>query len=268
MAAGSAQLSLQASMTGLGVAATSQAVMLAAYAPPSTLAVRSSGALLMASTLGRAIPAVSQAYMLVAYRTGTRENLNNRSWEFSLDGHTFYVLTLGEEGTFVYDETTGEWAKWQTEGLSGWNMEIGTTWRGDVIAADQQNPVIWKLDPDSFLDDDFKPQTRKVTGGLSLRQRAFIPNYSFQVVASMGVPGVPNTAPATEPVVRLRFSDDQGNTFFDAGEIKLDPGKFAQTLVWQSLGTMQQPQRVFEVTDTGAVARIDGADAEVGEEGT
>ena len=263
----SSQITLSASTEGQGVVATSQAVMLVAYAPPSTLAIRSTNLVMSASTEGQGIGASSQVVMLVAYRTGSIENLTNRAWTFSLDGHTFYVLTLGEQGTFVYDELTGSWAKWQTAGLPGWNMEIGTTWRGDIIAADQQNPIIWRLDPESFIDDDFKPQTRKVTGGLAMRQRAFIANYSFTVTASMGVPEVPLTLPATIPTVRLRFSDDQGKTFFDAGSLILDADDFVQTLEWRSLGTMQAPQRVFEITDTGAIARLDGADAEVGEEG-
>lgn len=263
----SSQTVISAATEGLGVVASAQAVMLAAYAPPSTLAVRGSSTLLTAATEGQGVPATAQTALQVAYRTGSIENLNNRAWSFTLDGHTFYVLTLGEQGTFVYDELTEEWAKWQTDGLPGWNMEIGTTWRGDVIAADQQNPIIWRLNPDSFIDDDFKPQTRKVTGGLSMRQRAFIANYSFTAVASMGTPEVPNTAPATLPTVSLRFSDDQGKTFFDAGSRTLNADDFTQTLEWRSLGTMQPPQRVFEITDTGAIVRLDGADADVGEEG-
>lgn len=263
----SSQVILSAATEGQGVVAASQVVTLAAYAPPSTLAVRSTQVVTAASTEGQGIPAVSQVVVLAAYKTGSLENLNNRAWSFSLDGHTFYVLTLGEQGTFVYDDLTEQWAKWQTEGLPGWNMEIGTTWRGDIIAADQQNPIIWRLDPESFIDDDFKPQTRKVTGGLAMRQRAFIANYSFTVTASMGVPEVPLTAPATVPTVTLRFSDDQGKTFFDAGSRTLNPDDFVQTLEWHSLGTMRPPQRVFEITDVGAIARIDGADAEVGEEG-
>ncbi len=209
----------------------------------------------------------SEVAMLVAYNTEAVENLENRVWEFSLDGHTFYVLTLGEQGTFVYDTSTEEWSQWKTQGITSWNMEIGTTWQDQVIAADRSNGIIWKLDPDSFIDDDFKAQIRSVTGGLAMRQRAFIPNYAFRLTASLGKPEVPNTVPATLPSVNLSFSDDQGNTFIDMGDVTIIEDDFEQELAWLSLGTMQAPQRVFKITDTGAVARIDGADAEVGEEG-
>lgn len=262
------QTVLQVATEGQGVSALSQAAMLVAYAPPGALAVRTTFSVLQVSTEGQGIPACSHAFLLVAYRTGNVENLKSRAWTFTLDGHTFYVVTLGEQGTYAYDQTTQQWAQWKTLGLTSWNMEIGTTWRGDIIAADQNNPIIWRLDPESFIDDDFKPQVRKVTGGLAMRQRAFIANYAFRVTASLGTPAVPATLPATVPVVTFRYSDDQGKTFTTPDPITLISGDFTQVLEWTSLGTMQAPQRIFEIEDTGAIARIDGADAEVGKEGT
>jgi hypothetical protein len=281
------QAVMQAAITSDGVPATSQAVMQAAtvetttgaktshvamlvsFAPPGTRNVRTSEAVMLTGTAADPAPAqTSMAAMLVAYRTGSIENLKVRAWTYSLDGHTFYVLTLGEQGTFVYDESTQQWAKWQTAGLSGWNMEIGTVWKGRIIAADQAEPTLWELDPLSFIDDDFKPQTRVVTGALSMRNRAMIPNYAFRITASLADVDVPLTLPETEPTITLEISDDQGKTFQSMGSIVLDLNDPKQELAWLSLGTMEPPMRVFKVTDLGAVARIDGGDAEVGEEGS
>lgn len=267
MGAVSSQTILSASTEGQGVTAASQVVMLVAYAPPSTLAIRSAKTLLAASIEGQGIPATSQIVVLVAYRTGSIQNLNNRAWSFALDGHTYYVLTLGEQGTFVYDDTTGEWYQWQTQGLPGWNMEIGTTWKGKIIAADQSEPIIYEIDPTSFLDDGFKTQIRVVTGALSMRQRTFISNYAFRVTASLGEPDVALTAPATLPTVNLSYSDDNGKTFLDAGDIVITSLDFEQELAWYSLGSMQPPMRIFKITDTGAIARLDGTDAEISGEG-
>lgn len=260
-----------------GGTATSELVMLAAFPPPATKHVRATQNVMLAAVDRDGVPnpATSQLVVLAAYRTGSVQNLTQRAWTFTLDGHTMYVITLGDRGTFVYDQSTGEWAKWQTEGHSGWNMEIGTTWQNRVIAADQNDPILWELDPTSFVDDGFKPQTRKVTGGLPVRGRAFPSNYAFSLVASLGEPNVPTaenhsvvpgqdpeTVHLVEPTVRLRFSDDQGKTFTDAGTLTIIPGDFVQDLEWRSLGTMRSPGRVFEITDTGAIVRIDGADAE------
>lgn len=261
-AARSAQALMQAATAGTPVSATSQLAMLVSMAPPSAFAVRNAMATMQASTFGTPTMASSQAVMLVAYRTGPIENLKSRAWSFTLDGHTFYALTLGEQGTFVYDMITEQWAQWQTAGLPGWNVENGTAWKTKIIGADQANPVIWEVDPSSFLDDDFKPITRIATGGIPLRLRTFAANYSFRIVASLGKSDVPLTAPATVPTVTLEYSDDQGKTYVDAGSITLETDNFVQELQWLSLGVMQAPQRVFRVTDVGAIVRIDGADAQ------
>lgn len=258
---------LQVAGVGDGGAVTSQIFLQAAYKPPATYAVRSSQLLLEAAITANGICASSWLGLQVAYRTGSIENLNNRAWSFSLDGHTFYVLTLGEQGTFAFDESTNEWCKWQTQGLPGWNMEIGTTWKGKVIAADQAEPIIYQLTPNSFLDDGYKTQIRISTGGLAMRQRSFIANYAFRVTASLGEFDVANTAPETLPVVNLSYSDDQGKSFVDAGDVVITSLDYTQELAWLSLGTMRPPQRVFRITDTGAIARLDGADAEIGDEG-
>ncbi len=266
----SSQAVMQATTEGQANVLTNQAVMLVSFAPPGTRSVRSSQVAMLASSIAELETTVktNAVAMLVAYRTGSVENLNLRSWTYSLDGHTFYVLTIGEQGTFVYDESTGKWARFQTTGLSGWNMEIGTTWKGKVIAADQSNPTIWEMDPTSFIDDGYKTQTRVVTGALSMRNRAFIPNYAFRVTASLGTPDVAGTLPATDPSVLLEISDDQGKSYQSMGEVVIATADYVQELQWLSLGTMNPPMRIFRVTDTGAIARIDGGDSEVGEEGS
>lgn len=240
-----------------------QTVTMVAISPPQTRNGRVAQSVGLAATVEDNIPAVSQVQLLVAYKTGGTENLLNRSWSFVLDGHTFYAITLGEQGTFVYDQTTQQWAKWQTTGLSSWNMEIGTVWKGRVLGADQANPTIWEMDPDSAIDDEYKPITRVATGGYPVRGRDQPANYAYRITASVGAPEVPLTAPATIPTVQLTYSDNQGKTFQDAGTIDMPVGDFVKQLQWLSLGSMQQPGRIFNITDTGAMVRLDGSDADI-----
>ena len=257
------QFVAQADFIGTPVTAVSQSVMQVAYAPPATLATRSSLFVAQANYLGEGVTASSQLVVQVAYRVSPTENLNARAWEFTLDGHTFYVIALGEQGTWVYDMTTGQWAEWITDGYTGWNMERGVTWKGDIIAADHENPIIWRLDPTSFIDNDFKNQTRVTTGGIALRGRDMPAHNAMYLTASKGQFDVASTLPATSPTVELEYSDDQGKTFTSAGVVTIEDGNFVQDVQWMSLGSMQAPGRVFRVTDVGAIARIDGADAEV-----
>lgn len=261
--AATTQGALLVSLTSDAVVRASQALFLAAYSVPESRYIRTTEAMLQAAYAGGPVIRTSDAALLAAFRTGPVENLNNRSWTYTLDGHTFYVLSLGEQGTFVYDLTTGEWSQFITGGLNTWNMEIGTSWKGDVVAGDQAEPTIWRMTPNSFIDDGFKSMTRVATGGLSVRQRLTVPNYAFRISASLGVPDVALTAPVTDPAVTLEISDDQGKTYQNVGSLTLEEGNFRQTLQWLSLGVIQAPNRIFRITDEGAIARIDGADAEV-----
>jgi len=263
MAAVSAQASLQAATSSRGITASSQLFMLSSYSPPSTRQVRSAMFHAQAGYLARGVPSVSGSSVLVAYRVSPTENLTARAWTFTLDGHTFYAITLGEQGTWVYDMTTGQWSEWETAGLGSWNMERGTTWKGSIIAADRENGIIWSIDPTSFIDDDFKTQTRVVTGATAIRGRDQPSNYAVYLTASKGEVAVGTTLPATAPTVKLEYSDDQGRTFVDAGTVTIAVGDFVQDIQWQSLGAMRAPGRIFRVTDTGAIARIDGVDAEI-----
>ena len=231
--------------------------------PPAALATRAALFTAQADYLGQGIPASTQIVALVAYRVQPTEKLTARAWEFTFDGHTFYVITLGEQGTWVYDMTTNQWAEWETDGLGSWNMDKGLTWKGKIIAADRENPVIWELDPTTFIDDGFKTQTRVATGGLALRGRDMPSNNALYLTTSKGQFDVANTLPATSPTVQLEYSDDQGKTFTDAGTVVIETGNFVQDVQWLSLGAMQAPGRIFRITDTGAIARIGGADAEV-----
>lgn len=262
-AAQTSQAVASATTEGQGIVATGQIVALVTFANPAVPTVRSTKASLAATTEGLGIVANSQVVVLAAFRTGTMENLKNRAWSYTLDGHTFYVLTLGEQGTFVYDFTTKQWNQPQTQGLVGWNMELGVTWKGDIIAGDQQNPIIWRLTPDAFLDDGFKVQKRRVTGVIPVRQRDFISCFAFRLTASVGKVDVPITAPATVGKVTLSYSDDQGVTFTKDETILIDVGNTKQQLQWLSLGTIQQPGRVFRIEDEGGIKRISGADAEL-----
>lgn len=254
------QLTSLVTFGGRADARATQFGALVAFAPQATFSTNASSVVALVSEEGQDVPRMSQAVMLVAFRTGPRENLEVTAWTFEFDGHTFYVLNLGDAGTYVYDITTGQWSQFQTEGLNGWNMINGISWRGETIGADEQNPLIYQMNPLSFEDDGYKRIKRTVTGGLSVRQRTFIPVYAFRITGSVGEPSM------TDATINLRYSDDQGRTYIDAGSLTIEAGANEQELLWTSLGLIQSPQRIFEVSDFGGLARINGADAEIGEE--
>lgn len=198
------------------------------------------------------------------------------SFAFSLDGHDFYVIRLGQNETLVYDLTTGSWASWDSPGRNVWRANSAFNWVGplgsgtaftpstNIILGDDTFGTLWALDPASgadegpFAGDVAQTFTRAVTGGLPTRNRPSPRVNSVTLTASVGDPDMASTS------IQLRISDDNGRTYQDMGTVITQPNVYFTEFRWRSLGLMRAPGRIFEFIDSGATVRIDGADAEVG----
>lgn len=197
---------------------------------------------------------------------------------FILDRHEFYVLRLGADSTLLYDLTTQQWSSWDSAGRNTWRATGTLNWTGilgsgatdlpatEIICGDDTTGVLWALDPEANEDDGpwedspSRPYTRIVTGIVPVRGRASPRNSAVSLTTSSRETG------AQDPSVQLRISDDNGQTYQDCGT-QMVPENFAfGELRWRSLGVVRAPSRVYEFSDTGAVKRIDGADARFNEE--
>lgn len=209
---------------------------------------------------------VSEVHGLVA-ALGRIKQPNLRAWTFTLDGHDFYVLRLGDFETLIYDTNSQQWSLWNSADLPFWRPSTGVNWIGgedfgttygsNIITADDTFGVLWALDPDYPYDDhtdgvsNANRFTRTVTGQLPLRGRDKFPVYDVYVMGDIGHPAV------TGDTVTLEYSDDAGNTYVNAGSVALETGEYKTDLAWRSLGQATAPGRLFRVNDTGALARID-----------
>lgn len=196
---------------------------------------------------------ISQAAIMVAYATNEPAASRQVSWTFVLDGHRFYVLPLGTEGTWAYDITTNEWCQLQTDGFNGLNFSSGVMWGLRIMGADTLYPILYEMDPNQPLDEEWRPIKHVATGGVPLRGRYSVGVANFTVTASVG-----DVMSAGE-TMSLSFSDDNGATWSDELEITLTDAA-NQKLIWNSLGSFSNPGRVFRVTDYAGPVRIDGAD--------
>ena len=210
---------------------------------------------------------VSQARVMVAAR-GRVANPRVRAWTFTLDGHDFYVLRLGDTETLVYDTYSKQWMDWDGEDLSFWRTNTGITWPGgaalayeygsNVVAGDDTWGLLWFLDPelgyDQHPDADNTNQElafeRVVMGQYPKRGYNAEPCYVIYLDAALGSPTV------TAPYLKLETSDDAGHTFIDQGSLVTTVGDYTQVLSWQSLGQIAQPGRLFRITDNGATPAI------------
>lgn len=239
------------------LARVSQALVLAAFGPPSTFEARAPQLQLLAARSAGASNVstrTSQGLMLIAYGTGTPVTQVASTWTFVLDGHTFWVVSLGPEGDFAYDKDTKQWCQLITQGFANLNFTHGTMWKTRIIGGDILYPTLYELDPEQPDDEGWRGVLRIVTGGITVRSTNMIGVANFRLTGSLGVISDASTA------VNLSFSDDNGITWTTMAPILLVPGQTNTPLVWDALGSFQAPGRIFQVSDTGGMASINGAD--------
>lgn len=196
-----------------------------------------------------------------------------RAFTFTLDGHDFYVLRLGDTETIVYDTASKQWVDWDSNGLPFWRANCGINWVGankigfqngntNIVVGDDTWGLLWFLAPKQQYDDatdvlappaqQQQPYVRVAMAQTLINGRDFQPCYAvFLSGDNYGI-----TADFV-PYIQLETSDDQGRTWINHGVITAQPDLLDQDYRWTSLGQMQSPGRLFKLTDNGILTRID-----------
>jgi hypothetical protein len=168
-----------------------------------------------------------------------------KAWACGHMGHSFYVLSMGEQGTWVYDITTQQWHEWSSYGRPQWRAHIGAgAYGGRSIAGDDELGVLWELSDLGVTDGD-DPFVQVFTGGVPADSR--VANSSISLECAVG-----QTDSEFSPQISLRHSDDQGRTWIDDDACSLGGrGEFDARVRWERLGLIYPPGRIFEwrVTD-------------------
>lgn len=195
----------------------------------------------------------------VVYQTGFEDVPRRRAWTFSFDGHDFYCLDLGEDGTLVYDLTSQEWTVFDTAGYGGhFNFKTGLYWKTGkrIVGGDALTGKLYEMTPNSFLDDGWRPVYYEVRGAMFTQGTSFRRHYALRLLGSAG-----RTADGTAPVLNMRFSDDLGATWSSEYTITLTTDS-KQRLEFRSLGSFAAPGRIFRLYDTGGIKFIGWVEAD------
>jgi hypothetical protein len=212
---------------------------------------------------------ISQAHINVVCR-GRIDDPTVRAWTYTLDGHDYYVLRLGDDETLVYDTYSQQWMDWRNFGRPNWRASYGVNWIGgealaqafgsNVVCGDDSFGLLWFLDPEQPYDQSPRTEIeiqeiyfeRIVMGQVPMKGREVMPCNAVWLTSDMGSPAYAGAG------VQLLVSDDAGRTFADRGTITVTVGKFSPEITWRSLGQIQAPGRLFRIVDDGAITRIDG----------
>jgi hypothetical protein len=265
LGAGLSELAMLAVYTTPGVSVTSEFAMIAVVSPPETQRARAGDLAVLASYAKgvHAVPMVSELSELSVYSTAFPAQEQTLAWTFSLDGHTFYVLDIGEQGTFLYDIVTQNWCQFQTQNSVGWNLRNGCMWwtgAPRIVGGDSTGPYTWELDPTALFDDGFRDVEHAATSAVELRSRVYVSMSELRIAASAGL--LDDTAGAV--YMQLTYSDNGGQTYSDPLIVQLTAGTTPdgqQDIRFSSLGSFMAPGRILQISDVGGVLRLDGVDA-------
>jgi len=215
---------------------------------------------------------VAQGAVLAAVR-GRVYDPKVRAWTFTLDGHDFYVLKLGNDGTIVYDVLAQQWYEWGSGEERLWRAYYGNNWLGgrkfadeygsNIIVGDDSNGALYFLYPLGNVDDDAsagvllpRPFLREIIGQIPMRGYDMKSCYGVSLMGAIG-----ETNDVTLTAITLSTSDDDGHSYDKHETLNVDPGDWQARVDWNSgLGSFQAPGRLFLVQDRGALQRIDWLD--------
>jgi len=174
------------------------------------------------------------------------------AFDFGWQGHEFYALEIGGEGTFLYDLSSGEWSERTTYGATVWAAKCALQIDELVLIGGLSGGAIYQLDADA-LDDAGSPLIRAFTCAVPSQ----VPERVSNLLLNCSVGNA-----ASEPTISLRWSDDQGVTFAEWREASLGAvGEYRKRVCWRALGMMDFPGRIYEFRVSDPVAlRVSGAD--------
>lgn len=224
---------------------------------------------LVRTTLGKSAPFVRASQSLIrAIVLGRVDDPKIRVWTFTLDGHDFYVLRLGNNETLIYDLTTEQWAQWTSADQIYWSVFTGTNWVGgnrfssefgsNIIVGSDSNGSLFFLDPEKPDDDSVVsgrnavPFRRRLTGQLVTRGYDYTRVYEVQLLGSIGQLDL-----GADLSIDLQYSDDRGDNYVSAGAIATQENAYDVRASWRSLGSFTSPGRLFRIEDFGALKRVD-----------
>lgn len=194
------------------------------------------------------------------YTIGIQDVPRRLAWTYTLDGHYFYCLDLGEDGTHVYDLTTQQWTEFDTVGYSGhFNFKNGIWWKTGqrIVGGDILSGAIYEMVPDLYLDDGWRPVFYEARGALFAQGVDKRKNYALRLVGSVG-----RLTDDIAPELHMQFSDDQGATWGNEYTITLTVDT-KQRLEWRSLGAFAAPGRIFRLYDTGGLKWLGWVEADI-----
>jgi hypothetical protein len=182
----------------------------------------------------------------------------------TFEGHEFYVLNIPGVGSFAYDISRigvqaqaygssyerGEWQEWASWGQPQFRGQVGVMMNGVAYVGDNATNDLWVMTVGAWTDAG-GPLTRQASAFIKVEEG----NPRCLNIVLHGVVGQGNASgPGANPVVEMRYSDDQGRTFgpWRAAQLGAQGAYFTRAM-WSRLGLLRAPGRLVQVRVSDAV---------------
>jgi len=182
----------------------------------------------------------------------TNENMTNAySFTYSKNGHDFYVITVPNSKTYVFDTTTKVWHEKKTSDIETWLPScIASAFSMDIVG-DSATGRLYTLDTNYFKDRDNDYIEREIIFPTVFQNYERIIYDTLYADIETGMTRIIQ-GQGSNPQVMLCWSDDGGITFKSErwrsfGKI----GSYKKIVEWRQLG--QSKQRIFKIRMTEPV---------------
>lgn len=161
----------------------------------------------------------------------------------SWPGHTFYVLNLSTR-TLALDLATKKWAEWSSHDEGRFRIACGTNLDGEAWMGDAYDGQTWRWGIDTYRDN---VENIEAVASAFIPVEATGPCPPIELQGTRGV-GRTQSPQSDDPLVELRYSDDQGRTWSGWKAKRLGAaGQYLLRVIWRMLGTIKRPGRHVEV---------------------
>lgn len=170
------------------------------------------------------------------------------AFTYSANGHDFYVLTIPNSKTWVFDLTTQVWHERKTSGLDTWLPSSLVNAFNMNIVGDATTGNLYQLDSNYFYDGKELMLEREIIfPPVFLQDGRMIFDKLY-----LDIETAPSKNLRANPQIMLSWSDDGGNTWSSEhwksfGKV----GEYRKRVIWRSLG--QSRERIYKMRVTDAV---------------
>jgi hypothetical protein len=175
-----------------------------------------------------------------------------RAFEYSQEGHQFYVLTKPDEFTVVYDVATGYWHHRKSLNRSDWRVHTHAFVYGKNIVGDAVSGKLYELDLETYDEDGAALISTAITPTIwGETNRTVMSRFQVDMEAGVGL----TDGQGDDPQMMLRWSNDGGRTW--SNELWASMGKkgeYKQSAEWRRLGMFER--RIMEVSISDPVKRV------------